>query len=830
MKFPVNLEDKIGFTQIRQLLADTCEAELAVEEARSFDITDDPDVVQRLLSETHELSQILEFEKGFEWVVPNDLRKELKRAAVPGTYLQAESFADIRDNYKAVAGVLRFFSKTRDEQYPALKAIVRDIRVFPFVLDKIDRVFNRQGGVKDSASKELARIRQTLASKNQGVSKKIQAIVEQARKAGWTDADTSASVRDGRLVVPLHATHKRKINGLIHDESATGKTVYVEPVELIEINNEIRALEIAENREIIKILIELTNDIRPYFPEILTWPAIIARFDFIRAKARVCRRWNGQLIRIAKDPVISWKGARHPLLVLSFQQHLRKVVPQDIHLDPSQRMILISGPNAGGKSVALKSVGLLQYMTQAGLLPAVEEGSVSSLFSDFFIDIGDDQSLENDLSTYSSHLHSMKHFLRHARRGSLILIDEFGTGTEPQLGAAMAQAILEKLVQSEAFGVITTHYTNLKHFAASQKGMVNAAMLYDAQNMKPLFRLETGKPGSSFAFEIARQIGLPDDILEKAQQEVGSDYIQFDKHLREISRDKRYWERKREKIRQQEKTLEKLLRDYEEHVKQFEKEKKGKIKQIQTDADLLLSQINKRIENTIQEIRKEQADKEKTRAQRQELSQFTDEARKNLTGMAGLPDQELKSLHRKHEQIRRKHLKESKEEEGHEQESAVESMGLVPGIKVRLTDGDTVGEVMQVNKKTVLVIMGELMTTIPHDQVRVISEKEFRQAAGRKTGKARSAWHDLEEKRLHFSPNVDLRGARAEDAIQRIQDLIDQAVMFDERHLRILHGKGNGVLRQVIREYLSSVDIVRQARDEDIRFGGSGITLVDLEY
>ena len=830
MNYPENLESKLGFDKIRELLQGICQTELAREESQIFPFSDQAEEVSRWLAETREFTELLDFEKSFEWSTPNDLRKEIKRAGIPGTFLGPETFIDIRNNYKAVSGVLRFFSKTRPEQYPALKAIVATVKVFPFVLEKIDLIFNKQGGVKDSASKELASIRVSIAQKTQGVSKRMQQIVDKARREGWIEQDTAPSMREGRLVVPLPVTHKRRINGLIHDESASGKTVYVEPVELIELNNEIRELEIAENREVIKILIRLTDEIRPYFAEILTWPELIGHLDFIRAKAVLSKRWQGVWIDISSEMTIQWVGARHPLLVMSFQKLNRQVVPQDIRLDTKNRILLISGPNAGGKSVCLKTTGLVQYLIQTGLLPPLEEVRVSGLFKEIFIDIGDDQSIENDLSTYSSHLHNMKHFVKNARPETLLLIDEFGTGTEPQLGAAIAEAILGQLNLTGAYGVITTHYSNLKPFAASQKGIINGAMLYDAQHMKPLFRLEIGKPGSSFAFEIAHQIGLPEEILNYARNQVGSDYIQFDKHLREISRDKRYWEKKRAQIRQQEKSLEKVLSDYERLVKEFEKEKKARMKQVQTDADVLMSQINKKIENTIQNIRQVQAEKEKTRESRKEIDDYVHATRKNLKEQLSQSDKNLQKIRQEHQQIRGKHIKDidPKADEASAQE--VEYSRLVPGVKVRVTDSEAVGEVMKVNKKSALVTIGDLMTTIPHDQLTVISEKEFQEGSGRIKGSRRSSWRDMEEKRLSFSPHIDLRGVRAEEALGRIQELLDQAVMFDEKHLRILHGKGNGILREMIRQFLASSDLVKNFRDEDVRFGGSGITLVDLEF
>jgi len=832
LNYPDNLEIKLGFNKLRQRLEDNSDTLWSKEYSSQFPFSTNPEEIKILLSETKEFTDLLEFEKSFEWTAPNDLREALKLASIPGVYLPAESFIDIRNNYKAVSKLLTFFAKTKEEQYPNLKQRLAGVKVFPYILEKIDQIFNKQGAVKDSASKELSKIRQSISQKSQGVSRRIQKLVDQARSDGWVDQDASPTLREGRLVIPVPATHKRRISGLIHDESASGKTVFIEPVELVELNNEIKALEISENREIIKILIALTDSIRPYFEEILDWPKLIGEMDFIRAKAKLCKYWEGSEIAISEEKVIEWTDARHPLMVLSFAKEKRKVIPQNIHLDKTNRILLISGPNAGGKSVCLKTVGLVQYMIQCGLLPPVGEGSVSTVFKELFIDIGDDQSLENDLSTYSSHLISMKHFVKNATNDSMVLIDEFGTGTEPQLGAAISEAILGQINDSSTFGVITTHYSNLKHFAASTDGIVNGAMLYDSQNMKPLFRLEIGKPGSSFAFEIAQQIGLPKEILDKAKEQVGSDYIKFDKHLREISRDKRYWERKRSQIRKQEKSLEVLLEEYQILVKNFEKEKKSKLKEVQSESEMMLNQINKKIENTIQAIRSAQAEKEKSKEERKKIQEFAENTRKELKNKHSETDKEIANLKKDQQQIRAKFLKEEAPVAGeNSQDNNVETLIFVPGLKVKLIGREAVGEILKVNKKSILISIGDIMTTVPHDQAEVITEAKYSKSVKKSSKKSGSnSWQELEMRRMQFSSNVDVRGSRADDAIRTIQELVDDAIMLNENHLRILHGKGNGVLRDVIRQYLRSLDVIKSIRDEDIRFGGSGITIVEIEY
>lgn len=835
MNYPNKLEEKIGFDHVREALVGIADTEVGKEIASVFPFLNKKDKLESILAETQEFVDILSFEKGFDWSAPNDLRQALQTASIPGTYLSEETFLDIRNNYRAIKKILSFFSAVKPELYPVLRQRISIIKVFSFILDRVDQVFNKQGHIKDNASKELSHIRISITQKSNGISKRIKKILDQAQNEGYVDQDASPTLRDGRLVIPVPASNKRRINGLIHDESSTGKTVFIEPVELIEVNNEIRELEISEKREIVKILMNLTESIRPYFDDILTWPALIGELDFIRAKAKLCIQWNGRNIALTSDHELDLKKVRHPLLVLAFKAEGKKVVPQDIKLDEENRILLISGPNAGGKSVCLKTIGLVQYMVQCGLLPPVDEGSVTPVFGEMFIDIGDDQSLENDLSTYSSHLINMKYFIKNAGPGSLVLIDEFGTGTEPQLGAALAQAILGDINATGAYGVITTHYSNLKHFAASEDGIINGAMLYDAQNMQPRFELEIGKPGSSFAFEIAQKIGLPDSVLQKAKDQVGPDYIKFDKHLREIARDKRYWENKRKKIRKSEKDLELLLDQYNDLIKNFEKKKKQQLKDTQKEADLLLTQINKQIENTIQKIRRTQADKEKTKEARKEIHDFSERTRKSLKGEEDNLSKEIGELKQKESSIRKKI---SHSEDGRNKVKIVvktkeesEYSIFVPGLKVKLKDRDTVGEVLKVNKNSVLISIGQMMTTISPDQLEIINDKEFDRSGGNIGGRKRSnSYHEIETRRMHFSPNLDVRGVRADEAIQKVQALVDEAIMLGENNLRILHGKGNGVLREVLRQYLTSTDIVKSCTDEDIRFGGTGITLVVLDY
>jgi DNA mismatch repair protein MutS2 len=524
---------------------------------------------------------------------------------------------------------------------------------------------------------------------------------------------------------------------------------------------------------------------------------------------------------------VNWINARHPLLHLVFSQEGRKVVPQNIELTREKRIMLISGPNAGGKSVCLKSIGIIQYMVQSGYLIPADEGSVCGIFNQFMVDIGDEQSIENDLSTYSSHLLHMKQFLKKAGPGTLFMIDEFGAGTEPQLGGAIAESILGELAISGATGVITTHYSNLKHFASSAEGVVNAAMRFDAQRMIPLFELETGKPGSSFAFEIARNIGLPEQVLQRASDRIGKKYIQFDKHLRQISRDKRYWENKRNKIRETSKELETLLARYSETLTITEKERKKILAETRKEAEEILAGINKKIEQAVREIRESQADKNQTRRVREELEELKTGIKSDLDTKTGEKGEQLEQVRSELRKIRKRIIPE---EEPVITEPGNQALTLVKGQKIKLRDRDLYGEILESRENSLMIAMGQMITTIPADQAEPVSEKEYIEKTGTRTGSGKFTGFDLDERKLNFTPNLDIRGLRAEDALRRVTEFIDEAVMVGSFNLRILHGKGDGILRQLIREYLSGIDVVSRFQDEDIRYGGTGITLVTLDF
>lgn len=751
----------------------------------------------------------------------------LERIKLAGTWLDEHELFDLRKSLDSIKALLSFFRKGEEPKYPNLTNLTKNLSYYPFVTDRIDSILNKFGRIKDNASPELARIRSEISSKQASVSKRIQSILKSAQSEGFADADASPSVRDGRIVIPVSASNKRKIKGFVHDESATGKTVYIEPVEVVELNNELRELEYAERRELVRILVEFSDAIRPYIPDLLQAYDFLGTIDFIRAKALFAIEVNGAKPILIDKPHIFIRQAKHPLLYLTLKREGKEVIPLDIELNTSERILLISGPNAGGKSVCLKTVGLLQYMLQCGFLPSLLENSEIGIFDKIFIDIGDEQSIENDLSTYSSHLLNMKQFLRNADSKSLVLIDEFGAGTEPMVGGAIAESILQRFCEQGTLGVITTHYTNLKHFAANNQGVVNGAMLFDVSKIQPLFKLEIGKPGSSFAFEIARKIGLPEDVLHMASSKVGVDYISFEKYLREISRDKRYWEKKRDNIRISNKKAEEAEKNLEQELMAIKTQRKEILSKAKKEAEQLLAETNRQIENTIRTIKETNAEKERTKEVRAELEGFKEDFQNNLSAQDEAIDKKIEQL--KERQKRRKDKLSKEEDSKIAVESKSESKSLEKGDKVKLKDQDVVGEVFEVGPKNAVIVFGNMMTSISIDKLEIISSNEYRKANREVSQPRTSVTVDTHKKRLNFKSEIDLRGFRVDEAIGATQDLVDEALMLGIGQVRVLHGKGNGILRQLIREYLATHPGVKSFADEHIEFGGAGITVVKLD-
>ena len=702
------------------------------------------------------------------------------------------------------------------------------VKTYPYVLEAIDRIIDKRGVIKDNASSRLKEIRAELVGKSIQVTKRLNAILKQAQSDGIVDTDTSVSVRNGRGVIPVSAYDKRKIKGLIHDQSASGKTVFIEPEEIVEINNDIVELEYEEKREIVRILTAFADNVRPYIDDLLESNLFLGEIDFIRAKALLGNHLHSIKPVIVNKPFISWKRAIHPLLSLTFEKIPgRKVVPLDIVLDEKDRILLISGPNAGGKSVCLKTVGLLQYMLQCGLTIPVAEGSETGMFKNILIDIGDEQSIDNDLSTYSSHLINMKYFVKNGNEKTLILIDEFGTGTEPMLGGAIAEAILGELNRKKVFGVITTHYTNLKHFASLTEGIVNGAMAFDNHLMQPLFQLTIGKPGSSFAFEIARKIGLPEEILEEASGKAGVKNINYDRHLKDIARDKRYWETKRQSIRQQEKRLEELMAEYDKELSGAKILRKEIITKAKDEAQHLLNESNRMIESTIRQIKESQAEKEKTKDVRSRLEEFKSEVKEQTKPIETQSEEKVAILSSRAKKIKLEPETEKEKEKHAPVASQVHP--LKPGDAVRMIDTQAAGEIIEIKDKMVQVETGSLRFFVPIDRIERITKSDLKKSL-RTNQVYRENDPGIVQRNINFKPEIDIRGVRGEEAINQVRDLIDNALIVQHRNLRILHGKGNGILRQLVRQYLATVDVVKTFRDEHVEFGGAGITVVEMDF
>ena len=742
-------------------------------------------------------------------------------------YLDEQELFDLRRSLETIRDIVRFLHRNEEEEesdcpYPSLKRLAGDIAVFPQLIGKIDSILNKYGKIKDNASTELARIRRELASTMGSISRSLNSILRSAQSEGYVDKDVVPTMRDGRLVIPVAPGLKRKIKGIVHDESASGKTVFIEPAEVVEANNRIRELEGDERREIIRILTEFSNVLRPSIPEILQSYEFLAEIDFIRAKSYFAIQTNALKPALENEQLLDWTMAVHPLLQLSLSKHGKKVVPLDIELNQKQRILIISGPNAGGKSVCLKTVGLLQYMLQCGMPVPMHERSHAGIFSNIFIDIGDEQSIEDDLSTYSSHLTNMKVMMKSCDGHSLILIDEFGGGTEPQIGGAIAEAVLKRFNQKKTFGVITTHYQNLKHFAEDNEGVVNGAMLYDRHLMQALFQLQIGNPGSSFAVEIARKIGLPEDVIADASEIVGSD-----KYLQDIVRDKRYWEGKRQTIRQREKHMEETIARYQTEMEELQKSRKEIIRQAKEEAERLLQESNARIENTIRAIKEAQAEKEKTRLVRQELNDF----RASVNELAS-KEQEDK-IARKMEKLKEKqNRKKEKKQVSESQTPSPHPPKITPitiGEHVKIKGQSAIGEVLEINgKNTAVVGFGSIKTTVKLDRLERTNAAPQKQEPAKSTFVSSQTHDQMYEKKLGFKQDIDVRGMRGDEALQAVTYFIDDAILVGMGRVRILHGTGTGILRTLIRQYLDTVPGVRHFADEHVQFGGAGITVVDL--
>ena len=786
--------------------------------------------IEERLTLADEMRLVISMEPGAEIGEQDDIRAIVEKVAVEGSYLSVEEAATLLRGLRSAAVIVRFISSRREGSYPRLRALTERVQIFPELQSAIERVIDDKGEVRSSASEELSSLRRAIREHEGQVSKRLQAVLQRAKAAGVVDADAMISIRDGHAVIPVAAANKRKIAGFIHDESATGRTFYVEPVEVVELNNELRELEYAEKREIVRILTELTSVLRLQVDGLMRIEEYLTRIDALRAKAR----WaiaNG-----AVKPIISTEGrlllrkARHPLLQQTLRSQHKEIVPLDMELNAERRILVISGPNAGGKSVCLKTTGILQYMVQCGFLIPALENSEFPLFQSLMIDIGDQQSLENDLSTYSSHLVNMRAMLDEASEHTLILIDEFGSGTEPTIGGAISESILERFVERKAYGVITTHYANIKYFASRNEGVANGAMAFDVRNIMPLFSLEMGKPGSSFAIEVARKIGLPEDIVRKAMDKAGEDHINLEKQLREIARDKRYWAEKRDRIRMTDRKVEQLEQTYTDRLQGIKDVRREIIDKARKEAEEMIAEARRTIENTIRTIRESQAEKEITRLARRELETFVEEvdgAKRSESDER--IEREMERLARRRE--RREKRAEEREQAGGVVPQKVEEpvvQKIEVGTKVKLEGQEIPGVVKMIKGKKAQVAFGEMLIMVDVARLKAVSSAEYRQAT-RPTAARTVVSVDIRERKLNFRDSIDVRGMRAAEALEAVEDLVDDALMVGVSTVTILHGKGTGALKEEIRRYLRSVKDVASVADDHADRGGSGITIVTFK-
>jgi DNA mismatch repair protein MutS2 len=819
MIFPQNFEEKIGFNRIRTLLKNNCLSTLGKEKTDAIKFMVSFNEIKTSLGLTNEFKSIIVEEENFPIQHFFDVREAIGRLKIEGTFIELEQLFDLKRSLEEIKAITNFLAKADEEKYPNLKMLAGDVPVFPYILNRIDKLINKNGQIRDDASNELLQIRKNLQNKLAGASKIIHGLLQNAKNENIIEPDVQLTVRDGKMLIPVPSSSKRKIKGYVADESATGKTSFIEPLEMIELNNEIRELEFAERREIIKILIDFSNDIRPYVDDLLQSYEFLAEIDFIRAKALFAIQIQAVLPAISNKSGFDIRLAKHPLLYLSFMKEGRKVVPLDISLTSDQRIILISGPNAGGKSVCLKTVGLLQYMLQCGLLLPLSENSTMGIFHSVYIDIGDEQSIEDDLSTYSSHLKNMKKFIENVDENSLLLIDEFGSGTEPALGGAIAEAMLEAFSNLGTYGIITTHYGNLKHFASSAPNMVNGAMLFDDENMKALYELEIGRPGSSFAFEIAKSIGLPTTILKSAEDKVGKQHIDFDNHLREIERERKRLSNLAKALSQKDIHLQSIISKYEDETKLTVQKRKEIILEAKNASEKILNGLNKTIEKSISEIRKTNAEKEKTKEIRHKLEQLKTDTEKRF-------ENESKFLTKKIEKLKKQKKKDDKENSSDE----LIRSELKIGDKVKLSEHEGTGEVLEIKENKVLISLGNMHMFVDKTQVIKISSKQFKQQNKSNQNLSSSKTWDVGKVKSSFSYGIDVRGKRADEALQLVTAYIDECVMVEAQEVKILHGKGNGILRQLIRDYLKTINLIKSVKDEKVEFGGAGITVVTFDF
>ena len=815
MIYPSDFENKIGFKAIRERLNELCISEMGKEFVGKMCFSTDVDEIHTYLRLIQDFQTLMQDGVPFPVRDYNDLRDEFKHLAIDGTVISLESMFALKPTLSALFYVFKFFKSESSDKVQYLKTLAEGISIDNHIFTEINRLIDDKGEIPDNASAELAEIRRDIRRKQSSIDHRMHKILVEAKNSGWTDSTAEMTIRDGRPVIPVRAADKRELRGFIHDESATGQTVYIEPAEIFETNNEIKELEYAERREINKILVAFTKILRPEIPNLTMAWRLLGLLDFIRAKAILSHEYNCVIPELTDEPMFDWIEARHPLLEQKLKGQGKNITPLDLKLGAANdnevprsarndsRILVISGPNAGGKSVCLKTIGLIQYMLQCGLAIPVKIDSKCGIFHDMFIDIGDEQSLENDLSTYSSHLINMKELLEHGNERTLFLIDEFGTGTEPQLGGAIAEAILLKMNEKKSFGVVTTHYANLKLLADNHPGIVNGAMLFDTRYLQPLYVMMIGKPGSSFAFEIAKKIGFPNEILNSAAEISGREHLDFDQQLQQLEIEKKEVRKKEYELKVADKLLDEIVTKYKNHLAEIEKKKKQLLHEANKEAQALIDGANAKIERTIREIKEAQAEKNRTKELREELK----EMKQNLVD-------EEKNLS--------KQLKAEEKEE-------LANLDLKVGDTVCINELEVVGELLEISDTDVTIQFGGVRLRTTADKLRKLSRSQARKAQQNPSYLRKSIMNDINEKAQHFNLTLDVRGQRGDEAVDNVAKYIDEATLLSIKEVSILHGKGNGILRKLIREYLSKQSCVQSFNDASLETGGAGITRVTLE-
>lgn len=823
MLYPDNFEEKIGFDIVRRLILNHCLSPQGAEEVEQMQFMSDLLQIMPALESVEEFRQLLLFDESFPAQDFYDLREVLKRLRIAGTYIELDELACLRGFVQSMTNIFVFFKVRHEEnRYPRLWSMCAEMPLQRDLMAAINRIMDDKGQMRDNASDELAHIKGAINRLSREADRQIRKILAAAKQDGIVKEDAEMTIRNGRLCIPVSAQFKRRLHGFVHDESATGQTVFIEPTEVFDANNELKELQNAEQREIIRILTEITDTIRPLIDDLLDAQKLMGKYDFLRAKALFAIDIDASVPHIHPKTIVQWYQAKHPLLYLNYKKNHKEVVPLDIRLLPEKRILIISGPNAGGKSVCLKSVGLLQYMMQCGLPVSMMSTSDMGIFDHIFIDIGDEQSIDNDLSTYSSHLQNLKVMDEQLNEKSLFLIDEFGSGTEPTLGGALAESILESYYQKRAFGIITTHYGNLKMFSDTHPEAENGAMLFDTNALIPLYILKIGKPGSSFTYEIARHIGLNPQIIDNAVQKSGTAQIDYERKLEEIEITQIEAEQKLKMVRAADDQLAQMIDEYAEKFAQLDKQRKEILSKAKNQANSIVESANKIIENTIREIKESKADTERTKKARQEVQVFKKEMQKEIENIEKAEAEAVKPIVPIHKRkpVERKPTVEE-----------VMDKTIRVGDSVYMPDSQIAGEVTQIDGNDVVISFHSVNFRTKLDKLIKISKKEARNVERGHVSQfnAGSIADALNKKLSAFNSTLDVRGQRAEEMAHNLEEYLDEAEMLGVNNLRILHGKGNGILRSVVRQYLSKRQNVIEFHDEILELGGAGITVVKLK-